>query len=156
MTSSTSSAVGLTPPQNERNLFHTHQYCEHRLTNKPFKTGEPQAKALCHCTDCQKWSGSAYTSNLVIPSEAFKLTSGSPKFFDAKAASGKINKHWFCSTCGSSLYTNLEIMPGVTIVKSGGLDNGAADHGIDVEFYNRDRLSYTKPISGADQKPEFS
>lgn len=84
------------------------------------------------------------------------MTKGSPKDYDAVGASGKINKHWFCSTCGSSLYTELEIMPDVTCIKSGGLDGGAADHKIAVEFYNKDRLSYTKPVEGADQKPEFS
>jgi hypothetical protein len=47
-------------------------------------------------------------------------------------------------------------MPDMTCVKSGSLDGGAADHPIAVEFYNKDRLSYTKPIEGADQKPEFS
>ena len=46
-------------------------------------------------------------------------------------------------------------MPDVTCVKSGGLDGGAADHPIAVEFYNRDRLGYAKAIDGADQKPEF-
>ena len=57
--------------------------------------------------------------------------------------------------CGSSLYTELEIMPDVTCVKSGSLDGGAANHDVKVEFYNRDRLGYTKAIDGADQKPEF-
>lgn len=47
-------------------------------------------------------------------------------------------------------------MPDVTCIKSGGLDGGAANHKIAVEFYNKDRLDYTKPVDGADQKPEFS
>ena len=61
----------------------------------------------------------------------------------------------FCPNCGSSLYTELEVMPDMTCIKSGTLDGGKADHPIAVEFYNRDRLGYTKPIDGADQKPEF-
>lgn len=93
---------------------------------------------------------------MVIPRENFKVTKGSPKDYDAVGASGKINKHWFCPTCGSSLYTALEIMPEVFCVKSGGLDGGAANHDIAVEFYNRDRLGYAKQVAGADQKPEFS
>ncbi|CZT18588.1 probable DUF636 domain protein [Ramularia collo-cygni] len=119
-------------------------------------TGEPAVTALCHCTDCQKWTGAAYTSNAVVPRTSFKVTKGSPKDYDAVGASGKINKHWFCGTCGSSLYTELEVMPDMTCVKTGSLDGGAADHKIAVEFYNRDRLSYTKPVEGADQKAEFS
>lgn len=40
--------------------------------------------------------------------------SGTPKDYDAVGASGKVNKHWFCSNCGSSLYTELEVMPDMT------------------------------------------
>lgn len=93
----------------------------------------------------------------MVPRGNFKVTKGQSalKTYDATGASGKINKHFFCGTCGSSLWTELEIMPDVTCVKSGSLDGGAADHPINVEFYTKDRLAYTKPIDGADQKPEF-
>lgn len=47
-------------------------------------------------------------------------------------------------------------MPDMTCVKSGGLDGGAANHKIGVEFYTKDRLGYSVPIEGADQKSEFS
>jgi hypothetical protein len=83
------------------------------------------------------------------------VTKGTPKTYDAKGDSGKINKHFFCSNCGSSLYTELEIMPDVTCIKSGGLDGGAANHPIGVEFYTKDRLDYSKAVEGADQKPAF-
>ena len=46
-------------------------------------------------------------------------------------------------------------MPDVTCVKSGGLDGGANNHGIAVEFYTKDRLGYSKPVEGADQKTHF-
>lgn len=47
-------------------------------------------------------------------------------------------------------------MPDVTCVKSGGLDGGANNHAINVEFYNKDRLGYTQPVPGAEQKVEFA
>jgi hypothetical protein len=50
-------------------------------------------------------SGAAYTANVVVPRTNFKVTKGQPKDYDATGASGKINKHWFCANCGSSLYT---------------------------------------------------
>ncbi|TRX97280.1 hypothetical protein FHL15_002074 [Xylaria flabelliformis] len=111
-------------------------------------TGEPAVTALCHCVDCQKWTGSAFTSNAVVPRTAFSVTQG---------ASGKINKHFFCSNCGSSLYTELEVMPDMTCVKAGGLDGGAANLGnkIGVEFYVKDRPQYLKACDGAKQEPQF-
>ncbi len=68
-------------------------------------TGSPMTTALCHCTDCQKWSGSAYTSNVVVPRKEFKVTKGSPKHYNVKGDSGKMNDHWFCG--GSSSFSNL-------------------------------------------------
>lgn len=120
-------------------------------------SGEPAVTALCHCTDCQKWTGGPYTSNAVVPRDKFKVTKGSPKTWDAKGDSGKINKHFFCGNCGSSLYTELEVMPDVTCVKAGGLDGGAASLGgkIGVEFYTKDRVSYLVPAEGAKQETAF-
>lgn len=78
---------------------------------------------------------------------------GTPKTFDATGGSGKINKHFFCSNCGSSLYTELEAMPEATIIKAGTLDGGAASLGgkIAVEFYTKDRVSYLQGHEGAKQ-----
>ncbi|KAH6653211.1 DUF636 domain protein [Truncatella angustata] len=118
-------------------------------------TGQPEATALCHCKDCQKWTGSAYTSNAVVPRKSFRVVKGEPKWYDATGASGKINKHFFCGTCGSSLYTELEIMPDVTCVKGGSLDGGAASLGgeIGAEFYVGSRVGYLPEIRGAKQEP---
>lgn len=67
--------------------------------------------------------------------------------------SGKINKHFFCGDCGSSLFTQLEIMPGETIIKAGTLDKGETNlrGAVDVEFYVKDRTSYLGPVHGAKQ-----
>ncbi|KAJ6114599.1 Glutathione-dependent formaldehyde-activating enzyme/centromere protein V [Penicillium sp. IBT 16267x] len=113
--------------------------------------------ALCHCTDCQKWSGGAFTSNAVVPRNSFKVTKGTPASYDAVGNSGKINKHFFCSNCGSGLYTELEVMPDMTCVKAGGLDNKEAylNGKIDIEFYVKDRPSYLAAVEGAKQEPMF-
>ena len=99
---------------------------------------------------------------MVVPRTAFKITKGDTpvvgalKSYDAIGDSGKVNKHWFCSTCGSSLYTELEVMPDVTCVKAGGLDGGAADLGkIGVEFYTKDRVGFAHAVEGAKQEKMF-
>ncbi|CCT73544.1 probable DUF636 domain protein [Fusarium fujikuroi] len=113
--------------------------------------------ALCHCIDCQKWTGGAFTSNAVVAEGDFSVTKGSPKQYDVTGASGKINHHFFCGDCGSSLYTRLDVMPGNIIIKAGGLDNGKAslDNKINVEFYCRDRVSYLQAAEGAKQEHLF-
>lgn len=93
----------------------------------------------------------------MVPRTNFTVTAGTPKSWDATGASGKINKHFFCGRCGSSLYTELEIMPDVTCVKAGGLDGGAASLGdkVAVEFYTKDRVGYLHGLEGAKQEPAF-
>ncbi|KAI1854410.1 hypothetical protein JX265_012444 [Neoarthrinium moseri] len=115
--------------------------------------GEPLVTALCHCVDCQKWTGSAFTSNVMVSRKDFKVVEGTPKSYDAIGDSGKINKHFFCGDCGSSLFTELEIMPESTYVKAGGLDGGASKLGnkVAVELYTKDRMPYLKPADGAQQ-----
>ncbi|GFF23812.1 hypothetical protein IFM61606_08952 [Aspergillus udagawae] len=113
--------------------------------------------ALCHCVDCQKWTGGAFTSNVVIPRVSFKVTAGKATYYDTPGESGKNNRHFFCSTCGSSLYTELDIMPDKTVIKAGTLDKGGANLGnkVDIEFYTKDRVSYLTPVDAAKQEPAF-
>ena len=82
---------------------------------------------------------------------------GTPSTYDAIGNSGKINKHFFCSKCGSGLYTELEVMPDNTVIKAGTLDGGAASLGgkVDVEFYVKDRPSYLAAVPGAKQEQAF-
>ncbi|KAK7415165.1 hypothetical protein QQX98_006109 [Neonectria punicea] len=120
-------------------------------------TSEEALRALCHCLDCQKWTGGAFTSNAVVDEDSFSVTKGSPKQYDVTGASGKINHHFFCGDCGSSLFTKLDIMEGKVIIKAGGLDDGKAslDGKVDVEFYCRDRVGYLGAVEGAKQEPLF-
>lgn len=60
---------------------------------------------ICHCTDCQSLSGSAF--RIVAPtSEAnFSLLAGIPKqFIKRSAQSGTPRVQAFCDECGSSIY----------------------------------------------------
>ncbi|RKK06670.1 hypothetical protein BFJ68_g17531 [Fusarium oxysporum] len=120
-------------------------------------TSQPEVTALCHCTDCQKWTGGAFTANAVVPEESFSVVRGSPKYCDVAGASGKNNRHFFCPNCGSSLYTRLDLMQGKIVIKAGGLDNGLASLGgkIGVEFYCKDRVAYMPAVHDATQELRF-
>ncbi|BAE58651.1 DUF636 domain protein [Aspergillus flavus] len=115
---------------------------------------EPLVKALCHCVDCQKWTGGPFTSNVIVPRDSFKVTKGEPSFYDVTGASGKNNRHFFCGKCGSSLFTELELMADKTVIKAGTLDGGEANlrNKVDVEFYTKDRVSYLCAVQGAKQE----
>ncbi|TDJ73687.1 MAG: hypothetical protein E2O38_02220, partial [Proteobacteria bacterium] len=44
-----------------------------------------QRLVVCHCTDCQRQSGSAFGMTLVVHEADFRLTQGEPKTFASKA-----------------------------------------------------------------------
>ena len=59
----------------------------------------------CHCTHCQKASGTAGSVNAVVPSAALRITQGTPRRYDARAASGRTLHRYFCGDCGSPIYS---------------------------------------------------
>ncbi|KAK6001323.1 hypothetical protein QM012_002654 [Aureobasidium pullulans] len=115
-------------------------------------SGEPALKALCHCTDCQKISGSAYSVNNVVSGDGFKIT-GSPKSFTKTADSGKKITSYFCGDCGSTLYRDGENFPGMKIVKAGTLDGDVLNQSKpNVELFAPTRPKWISALDGAEQK----
>lgn len=73
---------------------------------------DPSTAMLCHCTDCQHLSSSAFRT-VVLGSEAdFQLVSGTPKIYLKLAHSGAQREQVFCPDCGTQLYaTTVEAPP---------------------------------------------
>jgi hypothetical protein len=65
---------------------------------------DPAAVTICHCTDCQRLTGSAFRANIPAPAEHFKLLSGTPKSYVKTAESGNKRRHAFCGTCGTPVF----------------------------------------------------
>lgn len=53
----------------------------------------------CHCRMCQKATGAPFVSLVQIPREAFRYTTGEPKYFNASEISDSV----FCGDCGTTL-----------------------------------------------------
>lgn len=65
---------------------------------------DPNTLGICHCTDCQVMSGTAF--RVAIPSKEsdFELHSGTPKIYVKTAESGNPREQAFCADCGSHIY----------------------------------------------------
>ena len=66
---------------------------------------DPEKVGICHCTDCQTLSGSAFRTILVVPEDDFKLLSGEPKTYVKIGESGAKRAQTFCSECRSPIYS---------------------------------------------------
>lgn len=67
-------------------------------------TINPERTLLCHCTDCQITSGSAFRWIVPVRAGDFRLTAGQPKIFIKTAESGANRAQAFCSECGTHMY----------------------------------------------------
>lgn len=66
---------------------------------------DPDKVGLCNCTDCQKFSGSAFRMGVPAPVSAFRLLSGALKVFVKTAESGGQRAQAFCPECGTHFYS---------------------------------------------------
>ena len=66
---------------------------------------DPATVGVCHCTDCQTLSGSAFRVGVPTPEENYKILSGQPKTYVKTAESGAKRAQVFCPECGSALYS---------------------------------------------------
>jgi hypothetical protein len=66
---------------------------------------DPETAAICHCTDCQTLSGSAFRTAVRSRPGTFELRSGTPTLYvKTTAESGTKREHAFCPRCGTSIY----------------------------------------------------
>ena len=66
---------------------------------------DPEAVRVCHCTDCQTLTGSAYRVTVQAAASSFVLRSGAPKTYIKTADSGATSHQLFCPQCASPLYS---------------------------------------------------
>lgn len=66
---------------------------------------DPDNVAICHCTDCQRLTGSPYRVTVRVPQAALRLTGNPPKLYNKIAESGRRRLLYFCPECGSPLFS---------------------------------------------------
>lgn len=94
---------------------------KYELENTPAMTG------VCHCKNCQRQAGSAFSTLAGVPKNEFKLTAGEPKLYvDGDTKSGNQVERWFCGNCGSPIYSALGSQPDNIFLKTGTMDDTSA------------------------------
>ena len=65
---------------------------------------DPDNNLICHCTDCQTLSGSAFRVVTHTREDGFRLLSGELKIYVKTAESGNKRPQSFCPECGTPIY----------------------------------------------------
>ena len=83
---------------------------------------DPAFVGVCHCTHCQKQTGTAFSVLVGIPKSAMSVQ-GHVKTFHDTGDSGQPVERNFCPECGSPIFSDVAVMPGITFIKAGTLDD---------------------------------
>lgn len=76
---------------------------------------DPASAGICHCTDCQALTGSAFRVTVSAAAANFRLTAGTPRIYVKTADSGARRVQAFCGDCGSPIYAASAEMNPATI-----------------------------------------
>ena len=78
----------------------------------------------CHCTWCQRESGSAFAVNAFIETSQVELLKGKPTQTTLPSASGNGQVFWRCADCGVTVWSNYpQAGPAIHFIRVGTLDD---------------------------------
>src|SRR5271169_681426 len=77
----------------------------------------------CHCTECQRWSGSAFSLSMPVAADSFALTCGRPKPWRRMSTSGVESTSSFCGDCGGRICGQRDSRRDIVTIRAGTLDD---------------------------------
>lgn len=87
-------------------------------------TGAPVHTTVCHCTFCQRLTGSAFLVEPIFQRGAVVLSGSEPKTYEHRSGgSGMLVSVNFCERCGATIYLGFERFPDFLGVCGGTFDD---------------------------------
>ena len=80
---------------------------------------DPDKVGICHCTDCQTLTGTAFRTSVAAARDAFSLSGGQPKIYVKTAESGAKRAQAFCPECGTPIYSAAVTDPQIFNIRVG-------------------------------------
>jgi len=80
---------------------------------------EPMLMYHCHCGSCRAASGASFATNILVATDALEVVGGRERLASYESSPGK--RGWFCSGCGSPIYSHSEHTAQVVSVRCGTL-----------------------------------
>ncbi|CAD0085409.1 unnamed protein product [Aureobasidium mustum] len=130
------------------------------LTKDPQPLQKPGLvnRHVCHCTDCRKIGSAFYQSNITVMDSHLKYTRGEDNLTafseDKTIRANALMTNYFCKTCGTLMYRRGARFPGMTILRTGTVDDLAlAETKLrpQVEQFIERRVAWSVPFEGTAQ-----
>jgi hypothetical protein len=108
----------------------------------------------CHCTSCQRETGSGFAVNALIEADRVELASGRPAPILTPSESGKGQTIWRCPDCQVALWSNYGGNAAIHFVRAGTLDRPGTI-APDIHIYTASKLPWVAIPAGARAVPRF-
>lgn len=83
---------------------------------------DPVTLYACHCTDCQRQSGTSFSLSMVVRNEALELVRGRPEEYAVTLTDGRVKQGRYCGRCATRLFTPSRVA-GLSVLEPGTLDD---------------------------------
>lgn len=115
--------------------------------------GEPAFGARCYCKDCQKETGSGHSVLIGFPDSAVAVSGGTARF-ERTGDSGRSVARTFCPSCGTTLWGQPEVLPGMKLIRVGTLDDSEGiERFVTAAIFCRSARSWDRPPEGLTHFP---
>ena len=118
-------------------------------------TSRPLFVHCCHCTWCQRETGTAFALNAMIEADRVELTSGAPECVETPSSSGRGQKVWRCARCRIAVWSNYAgAGEAVRFVRVGTLDQ-ARDFAPDIHIFTSTKQPWVMLPPGTPAVAEY-
>jgi hypothetical protein len=83
---------------------------------------DPAFVGVCHCKNCQKQTGTAFSVLVGVPKSALSIDGKITTFHDTGSSGQSVERN-FCPECGSPIFTAAAAIPDITFIKAGTIDD---------------------------------
>lgn len=108
-----------------------------------FDRGNLLSTHHCHCSDCQRSTGSGKATILFVAKKNIEIE-GTLKFYEVKGSSGSHVRRGFCENCGSAILSYVKEIPHIQYIKAGSL-NDSSWVKVDSNFFTDSAHDWNKP-----------
>lgn len=114
--------------------------------------GAPRWMYQCHCGKCRAATGSSFATNIIVDSEKFRIIAGRESLSAFESSPQKFR--YFCSSCGSPIYSHGEKTKQIVSVRCGTLNQ---DPGVRVSYHAfvASKVPWVEINDELPQYPEF-
>jgi len=117
-------------------------------------TSRPMFVHCCHCTLCQRQTGSAFVINGLIETSRIELLKSAPVAISMPTESGRPHDIYRCPKCQIAVWSDYGRRPPLPFVRLATLDDAKA-LAPDVHIYVRSKLPWVRLPEGARAFEEF-